>query len=454
MSDDSTLSLTPSGNLLANASFEQPHLAAGQGPTPVTGLPGWHVTRGSVGLVGVATWQPAPGEGDQSLELVGSTGPGTLEQSVMTEPGREYVFSGWMAHDPKNPVEPEGEGNVLLNGQFFLQLFHRDAQAAPRDMRWQRFAYRFRAAGPITKLAIAAVTNPWDPSGLASSGLVLDGLSVAPLTTNLLVNGDFETPPIPAGQPHLILDPTALPGWRVAPGGVVLVAPYRWQPTPGGGGQMLHLLNPLVNPPGTLGIIEQSFPTELGRLYTLTGWLSHNPVRSEGRVLITLNGELQGQLAHTAALFGTNSVTDMRWQPFLFTFRAAGEVTSLQIADVTGAGTVEGAVLDGLAVTAAEDGVASQVPAAPASLTAVYRAPSQIEIAWVESSPDATDFEIERREGNGDWARLALVAASTRRFIDFGVRSNTGYTYRVRALNEVGPSAWSNEVDATTVVGQ
>jgi hypothetical protein len=437
----------PPGNLLANGSFEQPRVPSGQDLGPVRELPGWRVTRGSVALVRAATWPAAPGEGDQSLDLVGSLGAGAIEQSLVTVPGREYVLAGWMAHDPGNPLAPEGHADVFLNGEFFLQLFHRDAQATTRDMRWQRFAYRFRASGAATTLAIAAGAGPWDPGGL-----VLDGLSVTPVSTNLLVNGRFEEPSIPAGEPHRILDPQGLPGWRVAPGGVVLVAPYRWQPAPGGGGQMLHLLNPLVSPAGLLGIIEQSFPTEPGRLYTLTGWLSHNPARPEGRVQIALNGEPLGQLWHSSALFGPASVTEMRWQPFLFRFRATGDITSLQIADLIGSAAAEGAVLDELVVEAAEDPSPGQTPAAPSALTVLLRS-NQIELGWVDSSPDETGFEIERREGSGGWSRIALVAPNTRRFIDLDVRASTTYTYRVRATNEPGASAWSNEATLTTPSG-
>src|SRR5262249_38214672 len=136
----------PPGNVLVNGSFEQ---------SPVIGSAGWRLTRGSVDQIGASAWQQAPNCGSLSLDLVGR-GPqpsaGSIEQSFPTVPGQDYLFSGWIAHHPGNPVAPEGRANVSLNGQFFVQLFHRDTQATLADMRWMRFAYRFRATAATTTL--------------------------------------------------------------------------------------------------------------------------------------------------------------------------------------------------------------------------------------------------------------------------------------------------------------
>src|SRR5262249_40194886 len=129
---------TPPGNLLVNGSFEQ---------VPVNGgpLPGWRLTRGGTDLIGAAVWQQAPHCGIRRLDMVGDgaqPSAGTIEQSFPTMPGQDYLFAGWIAHHPGNPVAPEGRANVGLNGQFFVQLFHRDTQASFTDMRWVRFSYR------------------------------------------------------------------------------------------------------------------------------------------------------------------------------------------------------------------------------------------------------------------------------------------------------------------------
>jgi hypothetical protein len=437
----------PPGNLLVNGSFEQPRLQPGE---PASALPGWRITRGSVDLVPASTWQPAPGEGSQSLDLVGDSGgsptaAGTIEQTISTQAGRDYLLSGWVAHNPGNPVAPEGRANVFLNGHFFIQLFHRDTRATEADMRWTPFAYRFRAAGPTTTLAIADVTGTWD-----QGGLTLDGLSVTPIPPNLLVNGSFEEPDLTrSGQSSRPVDAAGLPGWRLYRGTAVVVHRRSWQPAPGQGEQSLHMLGE----PGSSGILEQSVVTEPGRMYVLTGWMAHHPNVSEGRVNLYANGDLLTQLLHSSAHFGTPSPADMRWQPFRVSFRATGETTTLQFVDGTGISETEGAVLDGLTLAPAGEPPPGPGPVAPGGLAARALSPTQINLAWVDNSADETGFEIERRTGTGDWTRLAIVAANVTRFGDLEVTPGTTYTYRVRAVNDMGASAWSNEAVVTTQAG-
>jgi hypothetical protein len=180
----------PPGNLLINGSFEEPRVPNGLDITVGPGgLSGWRMLRGTVNVNSSPLWQPAPGEGTQSLDLVGSPGAATIEQTVATEPGREYLFSGWLSHNADNPVAPEGRANVFLNGQFFVQLFHRDPATTHGDMRWLRFSYRFRATAYATTLTLEDVTNTWDAGG----GLFLDGLTVIP--------ADASFPPSSLGTP-------------------------------------------------------------------------------------------------------------------------------------------------------------------------------------------------------------------------------------------------------------
>jgi hypothetical protein len=436
----------PSGNLLVNGSFEQPPVPAGSVQLNLRGndLPGWRITRGSVDVAAAASWPAAPGEGSQSLDLVGETA-GTIEETLPTVAGREYVFSGWVAHHPALSSPPEARANVSLNGQLFVQLFHRDAQASAADLRWSRFAYHFRATAATTTLALADATNAAYPGGL-----ILDGLSVTPVQPNLLVNGSFEEPDLStSGQSSLAAGPGALPGWRIATGTVDVVHRRSWQPALGQGNQSLHLLGR----PGAVGAIEQSFPTEPGRDYTFSGWLAHHPSIAEGRANIYLNGDLLTQLFHSNALYGIPAPADLRWQPFLYSFRAVGPTTTLQIVDVTGISAVEGAALDGLAIAPAEEPAAGQVPVTPTGLTVRLISPTQIDLSWSDNSPDETGFEIQRRTGSGEWTRLALVGPNLTRFSDFSVLPGTSYSYRVRAVNDMGASAWSNEATGTTLAG-
>ena len=88
--------------------------------------------RGTVGVH--QEWQPAPGQGHQSLGLVGDH-PGTIEQSFATVPGQQYRFSGWISHDYGGAVT-EGRADVYLDGAFFVQLYH-NAPTTRTDMAWR-----------------------------------------------------------------------------------------------------------------------------------------------------------------------------------------------------------------------------------------------------------------------------------------------------------------------------
>jgi hypothetical protein len=165
----------PPGNLLVNGSFEAPGIQ-GQRFVPFgDAIPGWRICQGTVDVKSTY-WQNAPGQGQQSLDLVGSPGAGSIEQSFPTQRGREYLFYGWLAHNPVNPNITEGRANVFLNGTLLTQLVHRDREATCRDMRWQWFGHRFRATSPMTTLTITDVTGHG-----AYWGTALDGLAVGPM---------------------------------------------------------------------------------------------------------------------------------------------------------------------------------------------------------------------------------------------------------------------------------
>lgn len=92
-------------------------------------------------------------------------------------------------------------------------------------------------------------------------------------------------------------------------------------------------------------------------------------------------------------------------------------------------------------------------PSAPTSLTAVALSATSIRLAWTDTSTNEDGFEVERCSGRRctSFASLpATVAANTTTYTDNGLVKGTSYTYRVRASNEIGPSAWSNTVTATT----
>jgi hypothetical protein len=85
------------------------------------------------------------------------------------------------------------------------------------------------------------------------------------------------------------------------------------------------------------------------------------------------------------------------------------------------------------------------VPAAPTGLMARAVFDGQINLSWTDNSRDETGFAVFRREGAGDWLRLALLGPNITRFADLEVRTGVTYTYRVQAVNNTGASLPSNE---------
>jgi hypothetical protein len=89
------------------------------------------------------------------------------------------------------------------------------------------------------------------------------------------------------------------------------------------------------------------------------------------------------------------------------------------------------------------------LPEAPSMLT-VRATGTEVELSWQLHGGDATQVAIERRVAvNGSWERIATLAASMAYYRDSGTASGTNRSYRVRALNAAGESAYSNVVRLT-----
>ena len=92
------------------------------------------------------------------------------------------------------------------------------------------------------------------------------------------------------------------------------------------------------------------------------------------------------------------------------------------------------------------------LPAAPSALTATAVSRTQINLSWTDNSGDETGFRIERcKNANcSSFAQIAQVGANVTTLADTGVTKNTAYSYRVRAFNAGGNSAYSNTAGAKT----
>jgi hypothetical protein len=98
------------------------------------------------------------------------------------------------------------------------------------------------------------------------------------------------------------------------------------------------------------------------------------------------------------------------------------------------------------------DGVnTDNAPLAPTNLIATPVSQTQINLTWGDPNQDETGVYVERKQGvGGTWQQVAELGANATSYSDTGLTKKTLYIYRVRAYNDVGPSAYSNEASATT----
>ncbi|NJM15202.1 MAG: DUF4832 domain-containing protein, partial [Bacteroidales bacterium] len=88
------------------------------------------------------------------------------------------------------------------------------------------------------------------------------------------------------------------------------------------------------------------------------------------------------------------------------------------------------------------------IPEPPSSLTATAAGTGQINLSWTDKASNETGFKVERKSGTNSFSQIATVTTNT--YGNSGLTAGTTYTYRVRAYNAAGNSAYSNEVSATT----
>ncbi|MBI2821380.1 MAG: fibronectin type III domain-containing protein [Acidobacteria bacterium] len=89
------------------------------------------------------------------------------------------------------------------------------------------------------------------------------------------------------------------------------------------------------------------------------------------------------------------------------------------------------------------------VPAAPDNLSAVACFGPEIYLIWTDNSSDETGFTLERKAAGGVYTPISLAANMTA-YLDTALSASTTYSYRIKASNAGGDSAYSSEVSSAT----
>ena len=89
------------------------------------------------------------------------------------------------------------------------------------------------------------------------------------------------------------------------------------------------------------------------------------------------------------------------------------------------------------------------LPGAPTALMAATGI-SSASLKWTDNATNEVGFKLERKVGlNGTWTEIATIGPNITTYNNTGLTTGTTYSYRVRAYNSAGNSAYSNVVTFT-----
>jgi fibronectin type 3 domain-containing protein len=89
-------------------------------------------------------------------------------------------------------------------------------------------------------------------------------------------------------------------------------------------------------------------------------------------------------------------------------------------------------------------------PNAPSSLSATAVSTTQIDLKWTDNAGNETGYQVERSPNGTTFTKIADLAANVAAYQSTGLAPATGYYFRIRAVNAVGASAYSNTASAKT----
>lgn len=88
------------------------------------------------------------------------------------------------------------------------------------------------------------------------------------------------------------------------------------------------------------------------------------------------------------------------------------------------------------------------LPMSPSNLVGAA-ARGSITLTWIDRANNEEWFVLERRVATGAWQHFVTLQANAVRHTDTAVTARMKYSYRVKAVNAAGVSAYSNEITVT-----
>ena len=147
------------------------------------------------------------------------------------------------------------------------------------------------------------------------------------------------------------------------------------------------------------------------------------------------------------------AVTSWTWSFGDGTFGSGSNTTHVYSTPGTFTASLTVTDTDGLSNVASATLVAvGRVPEAPADLKAAALSRTSIELTWTNGPVSQTEIMIERCQGSActTFVPIGTVPGTATSFTETGLARRTTYTYRVRARNGYGESAYSNTATVRT----
>lgn len=95
------------------------------------------------------------------------------------------------------------------------------------------------------------------------------------------------------------------------------------------------------------------------------------------------------------------------------------------------------------------DAAQPEKPAAPSGLTATVLSQTSVQLTWTDNATNESQYRVEVKS-TGSFKEVTAPAANATTATITGLKAGTAYKFRVRARNDAGFSAYSNEATATT----